>query len=69
MSSPAPLAEELAAEFGDVLPPTLIASTVTAAWEAVPTHDEQVVQATARADVAALAEAVVRSSSSAHAPA
>lgn len=63
MNSPAPLAEELTAEYGDVLPPTLITNTVTAVWDAVPSHDERVVQATARADVAGLAEAVVRSAS------
>ena len=60
MNSPAPLAEELTAEYGDVLPPTLITNTVTAAWFAVPSHDDGLVRATACADVAGLAEAVVR---------
>lgn len=63
-SEAAPLAEQLAAEFGDVLPPALIATTVAAAWRDVPTHDDSAVQEMARTDVTALAEAVSRSSTS-----
>ena len=51
MNVPAPLADQLTAEYGDVLPPTLITSTVAASDA----------EETARADVAALADAVVRS--------
>ena len=58
----APLAHELTAEFGDVLPPELIRTTVTAAWHAVPTHDTGAVEEIARTDVAGLAEAVTRRS-------
>jgi hypothetical protein len=59
-----PLAEQLTAEFGDVLPPALINTTVAAAWRDVPTRDESAVQQMARTDVTALAEAVTRSSAS-----
>jgi hypothetical protein len=59
-----PLAKQLTAEFGDVLPPALITTTVAAAWRDVPTHDQSAVQQMARADVTALAEAVTRSSAS-----
>ena len=62
-----PLAHQLTAEFGDVLPPALIATTVTAAWHAVPDHDARAVEELARADVSGLAEAVARRSAPASA--
>lgn len=61
-SEVAPLAEQPAIEFGDVVPPALIATTVAAAWHDVPIQDDSAVQEMARADVTALAEAVRRSS-------
>lgn len=45
----APPAEQLTAEFGDVLPPALITTTVAAAWHDIPTHDDAAVQEMARA--------------------
>ena len=59
----APLVEQLTDEFGHLLPADLIASTAAAAWRDVPTHDELAVRDAARADLAALAEAVLRRSS------
>lgn len=59
----APLAEELTAEYGDVVPDALISRTVQAAWHAVPTHDGSAVAQLARTDVAAIADAVMRNSS------
>lgn len=61
----APLADQLTAEFGDRLPSGVIDTTVTAAWHAVPTHDVQAVRELARADVAGLADAVSRRSTTA----
>ena len=55
-----PIRDELAAEYGEVVPDSLLTSTVTAAWAAVPTHDDAQVRELARTDVAALAEAVLR---------
>ncbi len=53
---------ELIAEFGDVLPPTLITSTVEAAATCAPAYpDEPDLRARAREDVSALAEATRRS--------
>ena len=63
MNTPDPIAERLTREFGDVLPSSLIESTVSTAWHAVPDHDETAVTMTARADISALADAVIRSSS------
>lgn len=54
------LSDELVAEFSHVLPPSLISRTVVAASSQ--DHDEADVAATARADAAALAAAVVRCS-------
>ena len=58
-----PLVEQLTERFGHVLPADLVASTVAAAWRDVPRHDEAAVRGAAEADVAALAEAVLRRSS------
>jgi hypothetical protein len=56
------LTAQVTSEFGDVVPPTLIASTVASA-AVVPTgEDSDVPDTIARADVAALAEAVRRAS-------
>jgi hypothetical protein len=57
------LTAELTGEFGDLVPATLIESTVRAAGSSTPgaaTPDDSDVARTARADVAALAEAVRR---------
>lgn len=56
------LTSELTAEYGDVVPPTLIESAVaSAAGSARGVDDrEQAVEQIARADVAALADAVHR---------
>lgn len=59
----APLAEELTSQYGDVVPDALISRTVQAAWHAVPTHDGSAVAELARTDVAAMASALMRSSS------
>lgn len=56
------LTAELTDEYGDVVPPTLIASTVASAAVLPAAEDGDVPDATARADVAALAEAVRRAS-------
>ena len=66
------LTAELTTEFGDVVPPTLIASTVASAAVAPAADgsevdgsevgDREVADATARTDVAALADAVRRAS-------
>ena len=64
MNTPEPITAQLTSEFGDVLPTSLIESTVTSAWRGVTSHDEAVVTTTARADVEALADAVIRASSS-----
>ena len=62
--SPSPLAAELVAEFGHVLPPALILHTVAAARDALPgEQDDDTTARTARTDVVALAEAVARRTS------
>ena len=59
-----PLAEQLVEEFGHVVPPTLIRSTVVAATGSHPAEDDDGAAArTARADVEALADAVARRTS------
>ena len=58
------LTSQLVAEYGDVLPPGLIASTVETAASLPPTYpDEPDLRTRARDDVAALAEARHRSGS------
>ena len=59
--TPAPLAEQLVAEFGHVVPPTLIRSTVAAATGG--RAGDSTAARTARADVEALADAVARRTS------
>ena len=55
------LTDDLTVEHGDVLPSALIASTVrAAACSSDAVHDPASVEQTARADVAALADAVRR---------
>lgn len=56
------LTTELTAEYGDVVPPSLIASAVASAAgpARAAANSEQLASETARADVAALAEAVRR---------
>ena len=61
LSPLAPLAEQLVAEFGHVVPATLVRSTVTAATDGRGAADDVGSAArTARADVEALAEAITR---------
>lgn len=53
---------DLIAEFGDVLPPTLITSTVEAAASVAPAYPEEPdLRHRAREDVSALADAMKRS--------
>ena len=56
------LTDELTGEFGHLVPATLIVSTVEGAGgvPGTPAPDDSTVASTARADVAALAEAVRR---------
>lgn len=51
---------ELTAEYGDLVPPALIANAVEAAARQAPDADDAAVADTARSDVAALADAVRR---------
>ncbi len=54
------LTDDLTVEYGDTVPPTLIARTVRAAAGPDSLSDPAQVERTARADVRALAEAVRR---------
>lgn len=56
------LTEQLADEYGDLLPGSLIDRTVASARTAAEPPDELAVARTARADVAAMADAVLRRS-------
>ena len=59
-ASPAPLTTQLTDEYGDLLPPSLIGRTVEAARTPDAPADELAAARTARADVAAMADAVLR---------